>query len=68
MAILPSFKDRIPSRQNPTYPDCGHSLGIESNELNPTVLLCTIVKKSLVKRLEMIIRFPSVALYLLKVT
>ncbi|MBT3393685.1 MAG: hypothetical protein HN411_01060 [Waddliaceae bacterium] len=121
--LFPSFNDRIPSRQNPAYPEYCLSMGIDTSESDPIILLCTIGRKgpssfvfaplfergissqnlidfrnslnlttrefaqvfefsqaslnafetnktsgkNIVKRLEMIILFPSVALYLLKI-
>ncbi len=122
-SLFPSLKDRIPSRENPAYPEYCKAMGIKKNEKNPIVLLCTIGKKGpssfifsplfdrnvspkhvidfrnslnlttrefahifeisqsalnafernrtsgqdLVKRLEIILQFPEVAYYLLRV-
>ncbi|MBI5345800.1 MAG: HipA N-terminal domain-containing protein [Chlamydiae bacterium] len=119
--LFPSFEDRIPSRQNPAYPEYCKAMGINTKENNPLILLSTIGKrgpssfvfephfersfsvqdliefrkalglttrefaeifeipqaslnalernrssgKDLLKRLELIIKFPDVALYLL---
>ena len=43
--LFPSLQDRIPSRENPAYPDYCQSMGISVNESNPIVLLGTIGKK-----------------------
>jgi len=121
--LFPSFEDRIPSRQNPAYPEYCHVMGIDPKENDPLVLLSTIghrgpssfifypiferqvtaeeliqfrqrlglttrefasvfelsqsslnaieknlaTGKDLFKRLEIIVKFPTVALYFLQV-
>ena len=40
--LFPSFEDRIPSKQNPAYPEYCQSVGISPLEKNPLVLLSTI--------------------------
>lgn len=120
-ALFPSLEDRIPSRQNPAYPEYCHAMGISVDECDPLILLSTIGRrgpssfvfvpvfersfsskdviefrkslglttrefahvfefsqssinalergrhkgKDLLKRLELIVRFPETALYLL---
>lgn len=122
-SLFPSLKDRIPSKENPAYPEYCSYMGISPDEDNPFVLLSTIGQKGpssfifmplyerefhvqdvvefrkllgfttrdfaeifeipqaslnalerkrnsgkdLLKRLELIVRFPDVALYLLLV-
>lgn len=119
--LFPSLDDRIPSRQNPAFPEYCDAMGIDSKEKDPIILLSTIGKrgassfvfepiyehsftaqdviefrkslgfttrefahvfdvalsslniletkqksgKDLLKRLEIIVRFPEVALYFL---
>jgi HipA-like protein len=121
--LFPSFEDRIPSRQNPAYPEYCQMTGIDPSESDPLVLLSTIgqkgpssfifypiferqitvaeaiqfrhllglttrefaqvfelsqsalnalernrsLGKALLKRLEIVVKFPSVALYFLMV-
>lgn len=43
--LFPSLEDRIPSRQNPAYPEYCASQGVAVNEKNPIVLLTTIGKR-----------------------
>lgn len=43
--LFPSFVDRIPSKQNPAYPDYCRQMGIDPLERNPLVLLSTIGRK-----------------------
>lgn len=39
------FEDRIPSRENPAYPEYCAATGIDVNEKNPLILLSTIGKR-----------------------
>jgi len=43
--LFPSLEDRIPSKQNPAYPEYCQSMGIDPKETDPLVLLSTIGKK-----------------------
>lgn len=43
--LFPSLADRIPSRQNPAYPDYCTQWGINENETDPFVLLTTIGRR-----------------------
>ncbi len=43
--LFPSFLDRIPSKENPAYPDYCKSQGISVNETNPIILLIAIGKR-----------------------
>ncbi len=43
--LFASFKDRIPDKQNPAYPDYCRSQGISVNEKNPIRLLTTIGRR-----------------------
>jgi HipA-like protein len=43
--LFPSLKDRIPSKENPAYPEYCQAMGISENESNPIILLGTIGKK-----------------------
>lgn len=43
--LFPSLKDRIPSKENPAYPEYCQTMGILVNESNPIILLGTIGKK-----------------------
>lgn len=43
--LFPSFMDRIPSKENPAYPDYCKSQGISVNETNPIILLIAIGKR-----------------------
>ncbi|MGD0664713.1 MAG: HipA N-terminal domain-containing protein [Rhabdochlamydiaceae bacterium] len=43
--LFPSLQDRIPSKENPAYPEYCQSMGISLNESNPIILLGTIGKK-----------------------
>lgn len=43
--LFPAFKDRIPSRENPAYPDYCAATGIEVDESDPFVLLTTIGRR-----------------------
>lgn len=43
--LFPSFADRIPSRDNPAYPEYCEATGIDVNESDPFVLLTTIGKR-----------------------
>lgn len=40
--LFPSLGDRIPSRQNPAFPEYCHTMGISAEESDPMVLLSTI--------------------------
>ena len=44
-SLFASLEDRIPSRQNPAYPEYCYAMGIDPKESNPLVLLSTIGKK-----------------------
>ena len=46
--LFMSFEDRIPSRQNPAYPEYCQMTGISSEEKDPLVLLATIGQKGAV--------------------
>lgn len=121
--LFPSFEDRLPSKDNPAYPEYCQAMGIDAQEKDPFILLSTIGHrgpshfvfsplyeeifgvenviqyrnllnlttrefgelfeipqaslnalergrssgKDLLKRLELIVKFPDVALYLLEV-
>lgn len=39
------FQDRIPSKENPAYPEYCYSQGISPNESNPLILLSTIASR-----------------------
>jgi HipA-like protein len=121
--LFPSFDDRIPSKENPAYPEYCLATGINPNEKDPFILLSTIgqrgpssfifspiykrfftekdvikfrhslgittrefaqifevsqsslnsferkksVGKDFLKKLEILLRFPEVALYFLKI-
>ena len=43
--LFPSFQDRIPSQENPAYPDYCKATGISPDENDPIILLGTIGKK-----------------------
>lgn len=43
--LFPSLQDRIPSRDNPAYPEYCNAMGISIEEHDPIVLLGTIGKK-----------------------
>lgn len=43
--LFPSFTDRIPSRDNPAYPEYCMATGIDVDESDPFVLLTTIGKR-----------------------
>lgn len=43
--LFPSLEDRIPSQQNPAYPEYCQLVGIDPKEANPLILLSTIGKK-----------------------
>ncbi len=43
--LFPSFSDRIPSRDNPAYPEYCVATGIDVSECDPFVLLTTIGKR-----------------------
>lgn len=43
--LFPSLEDRIPSQQNPAYPEYCQSMGIDPKEKDPFILLSTIGKK-----------------------
>ncbi len=43
--LFPSLQDRIPSKENPAYPDYCQSMGIDVNETDPIILLGTIGKR-----------------------
>lgn len=43
--LFPSFEDRIPSKQNPAYPDYCWVMEIDSQEEDPLVLLSTIGRR-----------------------
>lgn len=44
-SLFPSFVDRIPSVQNPAYPEYCLSMGVDPKERDPIVLLSTIGRK-----------------------
>lgn len=43
--LFPSLEDRIPSRQNPAYPEYCQFVGIDPGESDPFILLSTIGKR-----------------------
>jgi HipA-like protein len=43
--LFPSLEDRIPSKQNPAYPEYCKLMGIDPGERDPLILLSTIGKK-----------------------
>lgn len=43
--LFPSLKDRIPSKENPAYPEYCQAMRISVNESDPIILLGTIGKK-----------------------
>jgi HipA-like protein len=43
--LFPSLQDRIPSKENPAYPDYCLSMGIAVDETDPIILLGTIGKR-----------------------
>ncbi len=43
--LFPSLEDRIPSTQNPAYPEYCLAMGIDPNERDPFVLLSTVGSK-----------------------
>ena len=43
--LFPSFEDRIPSRENPAYPEYCRSEGISPDETDPIALLATIGRR-----------------------
>jgi HipA-like protein len=43
--LFPSLEDRIPSQQNPAYPEYCQLVGIDPRETDPLILLSTIGKK-----------------------
>jgi len=43
--LFPSFYDRIPSKENPSYPDYCRSVGISETETDALVLLSTIGRR-----------------------
>jgi HipA-like protein len=43
--LFPSLEDRIPSTQNPAYPEYCQLMGIDPEEQDPFILLSTIGKK-----------------------
>jgi len=43
--LFPFFEDRIPSRENPAYPDYCKTTGITVDEKNPFILLATIGRR-----------------------
>ncbi len=43
--LFPSFEDRIPSLQNPAYPEYCSAMGIDLKERDPIILLSTIGRK-----------------------
>ncbi len=43
--LFPSFEDRIPSTQNPAYPEYCLAMGIDPNERDPFILLSTVGSK-----------------------
>ena len=44
-SLFPSLKDRIPSTQNPAYPEYCLMLGVDPKEQDPIVLLSTIGRR-----------------------
>ena len=43
--LFPSFEDRIPSLQNPAYPEYCLAMGVDPKERDPIILLSTIGRK-----------------------
>jgi len=43
--LFPSLEDRLPSPQNPAYPEYCLAMGIDLKERNPIILLSTIGRK-----------------------
>ncbi|MES2199252.1 MAG: HipA N-terminal domain-containing protein [Chlamydiota bacterium] len=43
--LFSSLEDRIPSKQNPAYPEYCQSMGVDLSECDPLILLSTIGKK-----------------------
>ena len=43
--LFPSFVDRLPSRENPAYPEYCRIMGIELDERDPIVLLSTLGRR-----------------------
>jgi HipA-like protein len=43
--LFPSLEDRIPSLQNPAYPEYCSAMGIDAKEQDPIILLSTIGRK-----------------------
>jgi HipA-like protein len=43
--LFPSLEDRIPSTQNPAYPEYCLAMGIDPNERDPFILLSTVGSK-----------------------
>ena len=43
--LFPSLEDRIPSLQNPAYPEYCLAMGIDPNEKDPIILLATIGRR-----------------------
>lgn len=43
--LFPSLQDRIPSKENPAYPEYCQAMGISADESNPIILLGTIGKR-----------------------
>jgi len=43
--LFVSFLDRIPSKENPAYPEYCEKFGISTDEKNPFILLSTIARK-----------------------
>ena len=43
--LFPSIEDRIPSQQNPAYPEYCELMGVDPKERDPFILLSTIGKK-----------------------
>ena len=43
--LFPSLEDRIPSTQNPAYPEYCHLMGVEPSQRDPIILLATIGRK-----------------------
>ena len=44
-SLFPSFDDRIPSLQNPAYPEYCLAMRVDPNERDPIILLATIGRK-----------------------
>lgn len=44
-SLFPSFVDRIPSVQNPAYPEYCLAMGVDPKEQDPIILLATIGRK-----------------------